>query len=33
VDDERDVGELLSDILRTRGYETQYVASRRPPSS
>ena len=27
VDDERDVGELLSDILRTRGYETQYVAS------
>jgi len=27
VDDETDVGELLSDILRTRGYETQYVAS------
>jgi CheY-like chemotaxis protein len=27
VDDESDVGELLSDILRTRGYETQYVAS------
>jgi CheY-like chemotaxis protein/anti-sigma regulatory factor (Ser/Thr protein kinase) len=27
VDDEHDVGELLSDILRTRGYETQYVAS------
>jgi len=27
VDDESDVGELLTDILRTRGYETQYVAS------
>jgi CheY-like chemotaxis protein len=29
VDDESEVGELLSDILRTRGYETQYVASPR----
>ena len=29
VDDESEVGELLSDLLRTRGYETQYVASPR----
>src|SRR5262249_36498493 len=29
VDDESDVGEVLSDILRSRGYETQYVASPR----
>jgi CheY-like chemotaxis protein/anti-sigma regulatory factor (Ser/Thr protein kinase) len=29
VDDESEVGELLSDILRTRGYQTQYVASPR----